>query len=63
MKNVNIEQLRIPLYGIVNTISGKMYDTFTHRQDARYALQDYKTEANFGNELKIVKFSAEKFIR
>lgn len=61
MKNVN--DLRIPLYGIVNTKTGKLYDTFTHRQDARYALNDYKSEGGFGNELKIAKFSATKFVR
>lgn len=61
MKNVN--ELRIPLYGVVNTETGKLYDTFTHRNDARYCLQDYKTEGGFGNELKIVKFEASKFVR
>lgn len=61
MKNVN--ELRIPLYGVVNTITGKLYDTFTHRNDARYSLQDYKTEGGFGNELKLVKFQVTKFVR
>lgn len=66
MKNVKlkkVETLRIPLYGVVNMVNGKLYDTFTHRNDARYCLQDYKTEGGFGNELKIVKFEASKLVR
>lgn len=60
MKNVNIEQLRIPAYAVVNTEDGTCVKLVYGRHNAQLALKDYKT---FNNKYKIVKLQPIKFIR
>lgn len=60
MKNVNIEQLRIPAYAVVNTEDGTCVELVYGRNSARLALKDYKT---FNSKYKIAKLQPIKFIR
>ena len=61
MKKVN--ELRIPAYAIVDAEQGGVLQIVNSRDTARYALKLLKERYGCGNELKIVKMSAEKFIR
>lgn len=61
MKNVNIEQLRIPAYAVVNTEDGTCIELVYGRDSARLALKDYKTL--FDGKYKIAKLQPIKFIR
>lgn len=62
MKNVNIEQLRIPAYAVVEVTSNRTMELVDNRATARGYLQDYKN-LNPGHKFKLVKLTAEKFIR
>ena len=61
MKKVN--ELRIPAYAIVDAEQGGVLQIVTDRPTARYALKLLKERYGRGNELKIVKLAASKYIR
>lgn len=63
MKNVNIESLRIPAYAVVElTTNRAMQPLLSDRQSAREFLQEMKY-LNPEHRFKLVKLTAEKFIR
>lgn len=61
MKKVN--ELRIPAYAIVDAEEGGVLQIVNSRDTARYALKLLKERYCRGNELKIVKLAANKFVR
>ena len=61
MKNVN--ELRIPAYAIVDAAQGGLVQLLDNRDDARFALKLLKEKYELGNELKLVKMTALKFVR
>ena len=62
MKNVNIEQLRIPAYAVVEVTSNRTVELVDNRATARGYLQDYKNLSP-GHKFKLVKLIAEKWVR
>lgn len=62
MKNVNIEQLRIPAYTVLNMDTNFAHSIALNRGDARSDLQSLKKEYPTCH-FKIIKMKAEKFIR
>ena len=63
MKNVNIEQLRIPAYAVMDVKEGVVFSLNHTREDARATLRDVKFQTDDHRGFKILKLKAEKFIR
>ena len=62
MKNVNIDELNIPAYAVVETTMKKAIMLVSNRDEGRTYLKEYK-KLNPDNKFKLVKLSAEKWVR
>ena len=63
----NVQEVKFPLYAVVNTATNFVYDVSLNRRDARASLQVikiYRKESGMkGSEVKILKLTAAKVIR
>lgn len=63
----NVQEVKFPLYAVVNTGTNFVYDVSLNREDARSSLQAVKASREEsgmkGSEVKIVKMQVEKVIR
>lgn len=63
----NVQEVKFPLYAVVNTGTNFVYDVALNRRDARASLQSVKIDREEigmkGSEVKIVKMTAGKVIR
>lgn len=62
MKNVNINELSIPAYALVETTIKKAILLVGNRDEGRSYLKEYK-KLNPENKFKLVKLAASKFVR
>ena len=63
----NVQEVKFPLYAVVNTGTNFVYDVALNRRDARASLQSVKIDREEsgmkGSEVKIVKMTASHFVR
>ena len=63
----NVQEVKFPLYAVVNTGTNFVYDVALNRRDARASLQSVKIDREEsgmkGSEVKIVKMTAGKVVR
>ena len=63
----NVQEVKFPLYAVVNTGTNFVYDIALNRQDARASLQAVKIDREEsgmkGSEVEIIKMVAGKRIR
>ena len=63
----NVQEVKFPLYAVVNTGTNFVYDIALNRQDARASLQAVKIDREEsgmkGSEVKIVKMTVGKLVR
>lgn len=63
----NVQEVKFPLYAVVNTGTNFVYDVSLNREDARSALQAVKIDREEsgmkGSEVKIVKMTIGKIVR
>ena len=63
----NIQEVKFPLYAVVNTDTNFVYDVALNRHDARASLQAVKIDREEsgmkGSEVKIVKMTIGKIVR
>lgn len=62
VNELNIKDLRIPAYAVVDMKSGVSREVHNNREDARKSLQSYK-QIFESNDFKIVKLQAQKVVR
>ena len=63
----NVQEIKFPMYAVVNTATNFVYDIALNRRDARASLQSVKIDREEsgmkGSEVKIVKMTAGKVVR
>ena len=63
----NVQEVKFPLYAVVNTGTNFVYDVALNRRDARDSLQAVKIDREEigmkGSEVKILKLTTAKVIR
>ena len=63
----NVQEIKFPMYAVVNTGTNFVYDIALNRRDARASLQSVKIDREEsgmkGSEVKIVKMTAGKVVR
>ena len=63
----NVQEVKFPLYAVVNTDTNFVYDVALNRHDARASLQAVKIDREEsgmkGSEVKIVKMTIGKIVR
>lgn len=63
----NVQEVKFPLYAVVNTGTNFVHDVALNRRDARASLQAVKIDREEsgmkGSEVKIVKMTAGKVVR
>ena len=63
----NVQEVKFPLYAVVNTGTNFVYDVALNRHDARASLQAVKIDREEsgmkGSEVKIVKMTVGKLVR
>ena len=63
----NVQEVKFPLYAVVNTGTNFVYDVSLNREDARSSLQavkmDRKESSMKGSKVKILKLTTAKVIR
>lgn len=63
----NVQEVKFPLYAVVNTATNFVYDVSLNREDARSSLQSVKADreesGKKGSEVEIMKMISGKRIR